>query len=181
MSNSTKSWYILYTKAGLEKKVAHTLSRKNVVNYFPIKRQWNNRKKIVMEPLFGSYVFVQIEESKLQQVRAIDGVINFAYWLGKPAVIHEEEIEIMKRFLNEYSAIKVEKIPFNVNGSVRVIGTPVLEQKGQVISVKNNTVKIVLPSIGFILIAELEKTNVEVITAKKQTFSILEKFQFAVS
>jgi hypothetical protein len=62
-----------------------------------------------------------------------------------------------------------------------VIGTPVLEQKGQVISVKNNTVKIVLPSIGYILIAELEKTNVEMITAKKQAFSILEKFQFAVS
>jgi len=181
MSISTKNWYILYTKAGVEKKVSNLLSRKNVVNYFPIKRQWNGRKKIVMEPLFNSYVFVQIEESKFQQIRAVDGVINFAYWLGKPAIIHEEEIDIMKRFLNEYSAIKVEKIPFNVNGSVRVIGTPVLEQKGQVISVKNNTVKIVLPSIGYILIAELEKANVEMITAKKQAFGILEKFQFAVS
>ena len=77
--------------------------------------------------------------------------------------------------------LRWRKIPFNVNGSVRVIGTPVLEQKGQVISVKNNTVKIVLPSIGYILIAELEKANVEVITAKKQAFGILEKFQFAVS
>lgn len=171
----------MYTKAGLEKKVSNILSRKNIVNYFPIKRLWNGRRKLVMEPLFNSYVFVQIEDSKLQQVRSVDGVINFAYWLGKPAVIHEEEIDIMKRFLNEYSAIKVEKIPFNVNGSVRVIGSPVLEQKGQVISLKNNTVKIVLPSIGYILIAEIEKANVEMITAKKQAFGILEKLQFAVS
>ncbi|MES2891567.1 MAG: transcription termination/antitermination NusG family protein [Bacteroidota bacterium] len=181
MSVPTKNWYILYTKAGLEKKVANTLSRKNIVNYFPIKRLWNGRRKLVTEPLFSSYVFVQMEDSKLQQVRGVDGVINFAYWLGKPALVHEEEIDIMKRFLNEYSSIKVEKIPFNVNGSVRVIGSPVLEQKGQVISLKNNTVKIVLPSIGYILIAELEKSNVEVITSKKQSFGILEKFQLAIS
>ena len=180
MSNSTKRWYILYTKAGNEKKVSGLLSRKNIDNYYPLKRQLTGRKKLVLEPLFISYVFVRVEESKLQQVKMVDGVINFAYWLGKPAVILDEEIDIMKRFLNEYSSIQVEKIPFNVDGVVRMINNPVLEHKGQVISVKNNTVKIVLPSIGYVLVAELEKSNVEIITSKKQVFGILEKFQFAV-
>jgi transcription termination/antitermination protein NusG len=180
MSISTKQWYVLYTKAGCEKKVSNLLTRKNIVNYYPVKRLWNNRKKVVLEPLFNSYVFVQIAEQDLLSTRTFDGIINFGYWLGKPAVIRDEEIEIMKRFMNEYSNVKLEKIPFNLTGTARAVGVPFIEQKGHVISVKNNTVKIVLPSLGYMMVAELEKSNVELFTAAKKSFSILEKFQYAI-
>ncbi|MEO6722062.1 MAG: transcription termination/antitermination NusG family protein [Ferruginibacter sp.] len=180
MSNSTKQWYILYTKTGCEKKVSNLLTRKNIVNYYPVKRLWNSRKKVILEPLFNSYVFVQVTERDLLNIRLFDGVINLGYWLGKPAIIRDEEIEIMKRFMNEYSSVKLEKIPFNVAGTVRVVGDSLMEQKGHVISVKNNTVKIVLPSLGYMMIADLEKANVEILTAAKKSFSLLERFQYAV-
>jgi hypothetical protein len=80
--------------------------------------------------------------------------------------------------MNEYSNVNLEKIPFNVNGTVRVIGAPLAEQ-GHVISVKNNTVKIVLPSLGYIMVAGLDKANVERDTVKK-SYTLLEKFQYAV-
>ena len=180
MSNSTKQWYILYTRTGYEKKVSNLLSRKSIDNYYPVKRHWNGRKKIVAEPLFDSYVFVRVREAELSHIRITDGVINFAYWLGKPAIVRDEEIDIMKRFTNEYSNVNLEKIPFNVNGTSRVIGTPLIEQKGHVISVKNNTVKIVLPSLGYIMVAELEKVNAELVSPSKKSYTLLEKFQYAV-
>jgi transcription antitermination factor NusG len=180
MSNSIKQWYILYTKAGCEKKVSNLLTRRNIINYYPVKRQSNTRKKLVITPLFNSYVFVQAAEQELAGIRSVEGVINFGYWLGKPAIIKDEEIEVMKRFVNEYANIRLEKIPFNVNGMVRVVGIPQLEQKGHVISVKNNTVKIVLASLGYVMVAELEKTNAEILTTAKKSFGFLEKFQYAV-
>src|SRR4051812_32359085 len=113
MSNSTDKWYALYTRPGCEKKVANLLSRKNIENYCPLKRYLNGRKKVVIEPLFNSYVFVQMNEATdMQQIRKTDSVVNFVYWLGKPAVIQDDEIDIMKRFMNEYSNVKTERIPF---------------------------------------------------------------------
>lgn len=180
MGNTGTKWYILYTKKGSEKRVANFLSRKNIENYFPLKKQISVRGKVSMEPLFVSFVFVAINDNNLQTARAIDGVINYAYWLGKPAVIKEEEIELMKLFLNEYSTINVEKIPFNLNGNLRVVGETFIEEHGQIASVKNNSVRIILPSIGYYMIAELEKSNVEILAPKKQAMGIFEKFQFAV-
>ena len=180
MSNSLKQWYVLYTKAGCEKKVSNLLTRKNIVNYYPVKREWNSRKKMVLEPLFNSYVFIHVTENELPAIRMTEGVINFGYWLGKPAVIRNEEIEVIKRVVSEYTSVKLEKIPFNVSGTVRVIGAPVLDQKGGNVSVKNSIVKIVLPSLGYMMVAELEKVNLEVLSSAKKTFSILEKFQYAV-
>lgn len=180
MSNSTKNWYTLYTRPGCEKKVANLLSRKNFENYCPMKRQWNGRKKVVLEPLFNSYVFVQITESEIMSIRKTDGVLNFVHWLGKPAVIQEAEIEIIKRFMDDYSFVKLEKIPFDIAGNARIISGLSAENKSKMISVINNQVKIVLPSLGYMMLAEVEKSNVEIITAAKQSsYTIVENYKYA--
>ena len=182
MGNLIKSWYALYTKPGCEKKVANLLSRKNIENYCPLKRHLNGRRKVMLEPLFDSYVFVQITDATdMLNIRMTDGVVNFVYWLGKPAVIQEEEIEIMKRFMNEYANVKLEKIPLDVNGRVKVISIPPADSKANMVFVKNNTVKIVLPSLGYMMLAEVEKSNVEVITSAKQSFTIEGNYQYAVN
>ena len=180
MSDSLKQWYVLYTKTGCEKKVSNSLTRKNIVNYYPVKRQWNSRKKMVLEPLFNSYVFIHVAENELSTIRMTEGVINFGYWLGKPAVIKDEEIEVIKGVMNEYTNVNLEKIPFNVNGTVRVIGAQLSEQTGHNVSGKNNIVKVVLPSLGYMMVAEMERVSVEVLNSAKKSVSILEKFQYAV-
>ena len=180
MNNSTKRWYALYTKPGAEKKVANLLSRKKIENYCPLKRQWNGRKKVALEPLLSSYVFVQVSEAEMFNIRMTDSVVNFVYWLGKPAVIRDEEIDIMKRFMNEYANVKLEKIPFSVDGNVRLISGQMADMKTHMISVKNNTVKIALPSLGYMMLSEVEKATVELITSGKSAYNIVEKYQFAV-
>lgn len=180
MSNSTKRWYALFTRTGYEKKVANLLSRKQVENYCPLRIQFNGRKKLLSTPLFNSYVFVYIDENEILNMRNIDGVINFVYWLGKPAIISNEEIEIMKRFLSEYTEVKLEKIPFGLDCTPEVTEGQTADKRVHLISVKNNTVKILLPSLGYNLIAESINTSVEVIVSTKQAFNMDKTYKFAI-
>ena len=152
--DGSKQWYVLYTQAGQEKKVREILTHRKIENYYPLNKivwQWNGRKTIAHEPLFSSYVFIRISKNQLSHLKQISGVINFVYWLNKPAVISEGEIEMIKRILNGHTNIKLEKT-FKIPG---------MENRGQVFSTKNKTVKITLPSLGYSMIAGAETENEE--------------------
>ena len=171
-----KNWYAVYTKPRWEKKIAETLAKKGYENYCPLNRvlrQWHDRKKIVFEPLFTSYVFVRAEENVLSEIRKVDGIINFVYWLRKPAIIQSAEIDTIKKFLNDYSNVQLEKVPINVYDKVRILSGPLMDQKGQVIAVKSKTIKLLLPSLGYMMYAEVEFSSVEIINS--------DRFQYAIN
>ena len=173
MHSVNKKWYVVYTRPRWEKKVSDLLSRKKIEHYCPLNRvhkQWSDRKKLVAEPLFTAYVFVCIDETEQLPVRLTDGVINFVYWLGRPAEVRHDEIQAIKDFLSSYRDVTLEKTSVNLNDTVRVIGGPLVMQKGQVVSVKNKTVKVILPSLGYMMQAEIETTNVEIIRDKTNTY-----------
>ena len=181
--NTNKQWYAVYTRPRWEKKVAELLTRKSIENYCPlnkVRRQWADRKKTVMEPLFTSYVFVRITEAEQLQLRQTPGVINMVYWLGKPAVIRDVEIDMIQRFLNEHKTVQLEKARVNLNDMVRVVSGPLMELEGQVVALKNKTVKVVLPSLGYMMVAEVEAGNVEVITGKTIFNDSSAGYQYAV-
>ena len=159
-----KNWYALYTRSRWEKKVAELLTRKQVENYCPlnrVQRQWSDRRKIVMEPLFRSYVFVHMTEAEQLTARSVDGVINLVYWQGKPAIIRDTEIEVIRHFLNDYEQVKLEKTEVNLEDKVRVTHGPLMLMEGKVVEVKHKTVRVLLPSLGYAMIAEIDKTNIE--------------------
>src|SRR5580658_7417057 len=102
---SKKKWYVIYTKPRWEKKVHARLTEKGLANYCPfnkVRKKWSDRVKTIEEPLFKSYIFVHIAEEEQLAVRMVKGVLNFVYWLGKPALVRNSEIEAIKKFLNEY-------------------------------------------------------------------------------
>ncbi len=111
---TSKKWYALYTKPRWEKKVSRVLEQKGLECWCPVQKiskQWSDRKKIVEEPLFKSYVFVYIEDDDKTIVKMTDGVLNFVYYVGKPAIIRDEEIALIKRYLSESEAcITVQSI-----------------------------------------------------------------------
>lgn len=154
-------WYALYTKPRWEKKVADLLGNKQIEHYCPlqkIERNWSDRKKIVLEPLFKSYVLVRLAPKAHIPVLQTDGVLNFVTFQGKPAVIRDEEIEIVKLFLQDHDNIQVERIDLNINDEVTIINGPLMQQKGQVQEVKGKVVKVLLPTLGFALVA-IDKNN----------------------
>ena len=154
----------MYTKPKWEKKVAELLTRKKIENYCPLNkvvRQWHDRKKVIMEPLFTSYVFVKLSEMDLWTSKTVDGVLSVVHWLSKPAVIRNEDIETIQRFLDDYENIHLEKTTVNLNDTVRVIGGPLMSMEGNVLEVRNKSVKVLLPSLGYHMVAEINISNVE--------------------
>lgn len=160
-------WYAVYTKPCWEKKVAQQLSNRKIENYCPLNRvvrQWSDRKKVLHEPLFTSYVFIRVAAKDFSEVRKVTGIINLVYWLNQPAVIRDYEIETIRTFLNEHQNVRLERADVGVNDTIRIVAGPLAEYKGNVVGIKANTVKVMLPSLGCMMSAEVHKENVEVIT-----------------
>lgn len=168
MSND-KFWYALYTHPRHEKKVAKLLEKKKLEVYCPltkVRRRWSDRYKVVEEPLFKSYVFVCITDEEKTQVRLTDGVVNFVYWLGKPAVIKPSEISIIKKFLNEYKEVQANPLPMSRGQRVRVKSGLLMDTEGEILKIVNNRVYVVLESLGYELTAKFEKSNLEPVLNK---------------
>ena len=160
------NWYAVYTKPRWEKKVAALLKERQIENYCPlnkVRRQWSDRKKIVLEPLFKSYVFVRVAYNDQLKVKEVNGILNFVNWLGKPAVIREDEINLIKQFLNEHESVQVQKCEVKVNDTVRIRRGLFSLHEGNVVEVGSNLIKVVLPSLGFQMVAQVSKTNIELV------------------
>jgi len=157
-------WYALYTKPRWEKKVAAQLNKKGFEVYCPmnvVRRRWTDRFKVIEEPLFKSYVFIHFDINEQTRVRLTDGVVNFVYWQGSPAMIHENEIILIKRFLNEFSDVRAASIELNPGLKVRVKAGLMINHEGLVVDVKNNSVSVMLETLGYQLTATFDKKNLE--------------------
>jgi transcription antitermination factor NusG len=166
VSEQTAGWYAVYTKPRWEKKVAEGLQKKGIEHYCPLNRvvrQWSDRKKTIMEPLFSSYVFVHVAEDRKWQVKEVEGVLNYVYWLGKPALIPNEDIERIKRFLNEHEQVQVTSGTFKINDKVRIISGPFMNAEAQVVALKGNRVSVEIPSMAISLHATVKTTALEMI------------------
>lgn len=87
------------------------------------------------------------------------GVINFVYWNGKPAVVKDKEINVIRRFLDEHENVQVHAIDIQVDQRVVVMSGPFMDQQGKVISMNARTVKVAIDSLGYILVATIERSK----------------------
>lgn len=99
-STNNRFWLAVYTKPRAEKRLSEALTKKGIANYLPlirIRRKWSDRYKIIEEPLFHSYLFVHINpETEVLEVLRLPNALNIVQHGGKPAVLSEEEISILR-------------------------------------------------------------------------------------
>lgn len=157
-----KQWFAVYTRSCFEQKVASLLEKKEIENYCPlnkVERQWSDRKKTVLEPLFKSYVFVRISSAQRVEVLQTTGIVNFVHWLGRPAIIKDEEIAAVKSFLKKNEYVTLERHEFNLNEKVKIIEGPLKTKEGSVVEILHKSVRVVIPSLGYQIVAKM--ANVE--------------------
>lgn len=155
---------MVYTRPRWEKKVALNLSQRGIENYCPLNRvrkQWSDRKKIVQEPLFKGYVFVHVPEASKWDVKLVDGVVNFVYWLGKPARVKETEITTIKKFLQEFDDVEVVDNQLDVNSKVIIRKGVFMNYRGIIVDVTGNKARVFIDSMGVQLCAQFDKSNLE--------------------
>ena len=156
---SSKKWFALYTRPRWEKKVSSVLEAKGVECWCPLKKtqkQWSDRKKIVEEPLFTSYVFVRIDDLEKSVVLMTDGIINFVYHIGKPAIIRDKEIDLIKKFLSEKEAsISVQSLQsLDENTRIKVNHGVFMDTTGTVMKGGKRKVYVKLESLDQVMIVE---------------------------
>ena len=148
------NWYVVYTKPKWEKKVAERLNEIGVVAYCPLiskVRQWSDRKKIVEVPLFNSYIFVQVNEKERNAIFEITGAIRYLFWLGKPAIVKEDEISAIQDWLRLPDIYEVNVGAWKKGDKIVLESGPFITQSAIVQEVKQNHYMLVLESLGCVL------------------------------
>lgn len=162
INKNQRYWYAIYTKARSEKKVAERLSKQGFEVYCPTfttLKQWSDRKKKVTVPVFSSYVFVKVKERERHLVLQDSGVMNFVFWLGKPAMIKEKEIEQLKLFLGEYQDSSFTVRALEPGDAITLQQGAFAGEKGKVEKVGNKKVYVLLESVGLIVEVSTDSTN----------------------
>lgn len=149
-----KNWYVVYTKPKWEKKVAEKLNEIGIECYCPLIiqiKQWTDRKKKIEVPLFNSYVFVQLEDTDRSSVFQVSGVVRFLFWLGKPAIVRDEEIKIIKTRLAAPNISDISVTSIQVGDRIKLESGVFSNQDAIVQKISNTYYTLVLESLGCVL------------------------------
>ena len=162
---STRKWMLIYSKPRHELKLSKRLAELGIEVYCPtVKtvRQWSDRKKKVEEPLFKSYVFVKVDEKERESVFWVPGFSRFVFWLGKPVIVREAEIQATRDFLSrvEHDTIKLER--FKLGEELRVSSGPLKDTKGTLLRLHKNKAVLQIDTLGTLVTAEVALTELVV-------------------
>ncbi len=160
------NWYVVYTKPRNEKKTADLMEKRGITSYCPVQkqlRQWSDRKKWVEMVVIPSYVFVRCREQERHKVLDVPGVVNFVYWLRKPAVIRDEEMIALQNFLEHHHEDKIEVEHLKPGMTVKVDGGPFHTKTGKVLSVNKKKARIELEGLNIALVATVQRTQIKTV------------------
>ncbi|MBC3789115.1 UpxY family transcription antiterminator [Spirosoma utsteinense] len=158
-------WYVLYTKSRNEKVVAEKLRLRNIDVFCPLiktKRKWSDRVKIVEEPLFRSYCFVNLEDHQRAQVFDTPGIVRYLYWLNKPAIVRDMEIVTIKHMLNEVDHDLIQLETFSPASQVTITSGAFKHTEGSVINQQGKNLSLYINSLQMVVKIDLSKNQVSV-------------------
>jgi len=170
-----RNWLIISTKQKQEQKVAEFLTKKGIQNFCPIvkvERKQGSKSILEDQPLFTSFVFVSVNETEMQTVRTAPFFVNLVYWLTKPVIIKQEEINAIKMMAENYLNIRLEKTKVCINENISLIEENITDFKNNVMSIAHKGLTVTIPSLGYKIIGNREKSN-EIIIKKNTAFKTL--------
>lgn len=156
------NWYALYTKSKSEKKVNQRLLDLGFETYLPLRKQlkqWSDRKKLVESPLINSYIFVRTLQSKLFDIVKVEGVSRYISFSGRPVVVRDVEIDVMKEFLSSNSEIEVIDGIVQIGKLVKIKKGVFKDYEGKILKLSGNRIAIEIESIGKSIIVNFDLRN----------------------
>ncbi|MBU3928152.1 MAG: UpxY family transcription antiterminator [Bacteroidetes bacterium] len=167
MIESNKNWYAIYVKSRSEKKVAIELDAAGIDYYLPIIRvlkTWSDRKKWIEEPLFKSYIFVNIDQSEFYKAINIPNSVRYISFEGKAVVIPPQQIEAIKYFLEEINPPQVDEMEMKKGMKVEIILGNLTGLKGELIELNGKErVKIRIDVVNKSITLQIPKNKLKVI------------------
>ncbi|MFA6946126.1 MAG: UpxY family transcription antiterminator [Pedobacter sp.] len=158
------NWYVIYTKSRSEKIVADKLAKAGIEVFCPLlkrKKLWSDRWKWVEEPLFRSYCFVSLEDRERDTVFSVPGVVRYVYHCGKPAIIREMEMNLLKNWLIEYDHESIQAENLNINDRIRIRSGALMDKEAEVLEKKGSYALLLLEDLGLQVKVDLRRNIVE--------------------
>lgn len=159
-----KNRYVLYTKPRHEKKVARRLSAAGYNVYCPlnkVKRKWSDRTKVVGEPLFKGYVFIYIEGHKREEVFSYPGTVRYLFWLRRPAVVREQEITTMQKWLGHYDHERLKVTDIRPGTCVYITSGKFMNEEGVLLDISGSKAFVQLKEMGIQLSLDLSQNELQ--------------------
>ena len=153
MSHREPSWRVFYTFPRAEKKCEERLAKARIEVFLPqrsVVRQWKDRKKKVVEPLFRNYIFARVNERERLQVLRTQGVVQCVSFGGRLAGVSEEEVEQIRIAQKEGGRLSVvDYEPRPARGEVvSVVEGPLRGLRGEVVDYRGQThLLVAIPAI----------------------------------
>ena len=143
ITNNNKNWYAVYTRSRAEKKVLAELEAKGIECFLPLQkkqRQWKDRKKWIDAPLFPGYCFVNINRKDYDRVLQAQNVVCYITFEGKAAVVREEQIDDLKRLLqqNDFEVDITHEI-FEFGKKVEIVYGSLVGLKGELVEIRGKS------------------------------------------
>ena len=157
-------WFVLYTKPRNEKKVADRLENSGFTVYCPLKKvekRWSDRTKVIEEPLFSSYVFIKISNADREKVFSFPGVVRYLFWLGKAAVVREEEMMKLKSFMNDFDTYPLEVKSLTTNDRVKIKSGPLMGHQVRIEKMNKTKAILYLEDLQFKVTVNLRQTSLQ--------------------
>tara|TARA_X000000950_G_scaffold237953_1_gene289786 strand:+ start:484 stop:981 length:498 start_codon:yes stop_codon:yes gene_type:complete len=154
-NHQNSKWHVLYTKPRHEVKALERLVQNGFDVYCPMKttlKQWSDRKKKVSEPLLPSYIFIKTTEKKRANPLTDPSVLNYIFWLGKPAIVRESEIHALKGIINNEKAQGFEIRKLKIGDEIDINKGKIKINKAIIKSVSNNIIKAELKELGITIV-----------------------------
>lgn len=155
-----KNWLVIYVRPRWEKKVDRLLQEQGIEAFCPLittENQWADRIKKVSVPLFTGYVFVKIDDRDLTKVRYTLGVVNYIYFMGKPAVIRDTDIEQLKEMVKMYNNLEIINLnELSAGDKVRIRSGLFHNQEGEIIKIQGKTVLMSFDHIDCAIVTRIE-------------------------
>ena len=153
------NWFVLVIKTNREKQVAEILENHGFEIYCPVKkeiRQWSDRKKKVEVPIFQNYLFVRLKEADRDTVFITPYIKKYLYWLGKPAVVRDEEIETIRKWMSDTSILNVTPSHLQKGKLITIEKGAFKDKEATIQEVRKNELKLVLNGLGIVLLAKIK-------------------------
>ena len=153
-------WFAAKTKNRAEFKALEFFNSIGINSYVPsykTKRIWSDRVKSVVVPAISGYVFFELNKLNYDILNTNPFTKNIVRnILGKPAVIKDSEIKILKDQLSGANINSVEN--FETGQKIKIQSGPFLFKKGVINKIRYNKIVITLESININLV--LNKSSV---------------------
>lgn len=167
MSKTVTSWYAVYVKSRTEKKVALEFEIDSIDYYLPlVKRlkQWSDRKKWIDEPLFRSYIFVNIEQRDYFKVLQVPGAVKYITFEGHAVPIPIAQINAIKYYLEENDPENIDSSKWQKGIKVEVITGSMAGLCGELIEMRGKSkVKVEIEAIGSTLVIHIPKSKLKIL------------------